>query len=348
MEKKKENKRTEIKEIGRIALLDKLFENTGFKNSDSPTIKEQQGEEYTISSRLFLEGIDFDLTYTPLKYLGYKIVVSAVGGLYAKNCNPKGLNFNIALSAKFSYQHLQSLWDGVIAAAKEHKIESISLDLTTSLTGLIISCNSSGYKKQTKKEKIKSGALLCVTGNLGAGYMGLHVLEREKVAFNASKEYKQPDLSKYKYIIERYLTPNIDSDTVSKFEETSIFPLDGRLITRGLGDAVKQIAKESGMGAKIFIEKIPIASQTREMCEELGIDIITAVVNGGEDYRLLYVLPLENHDKIIKELKDLEIIGHLYSLEKDESAKDINQSGEDNCFLITPEGNQITITAQGW
>lgn len=354
----KENKaakipqRTEIKELGRIAALDRLFENSPYKNGDVQFLGGKKSVEkeadngdfyYMTANRMMMEGIDFDLTYTPIKYLGYKMAVYAMGPLYAHNYAPCVLSFTVGLSAKFSYENVDWLWAGIQAAAKEHNISNVTIDLNSSMTGLIISCTSVG--RQEKKivdswPKTEKNSLLCVTGNLGAAYMGLHVLEREKVAFGKvppekMKDYKQPDLSKYKYLLSQYLTPEIDNRCIDNFKEAGFFPSTGYFISKGLGDAVKQICKSSGLGAKIYLDKIPIAPESRAMADEIGIDIITSVINGGDDYRMLYVVPLEKHEALHKEMPSLDVIGHLCP-------------ADGGATLVTPDGRSLEIKAQGW
>lgn len=170
--------------------------------------------------------------------------------------------------------------------------------------------------------------------------MGLHVLEREKVAFGKvppekMKDYKQPDLSKYKYLLSQYLTPEIDNRCIDNFKEAGFFPSTGYFISKGLGDAVKQICKSSGLGAKIYLDKIPIAPESRAMANEIGIDIITSVINGGDDYRMLYVVPLEKHEALHKEMPSLDVIGHLCP-------------ADGGATLVTPDGRSLEIKAQGW
>lgn len=332
MADKADKKRTEIKEVGRVKMLTSLFDGTGFKNSDI-----QEVGNVGVVNKTLLEGVDFDLTYTPVKYLGYRAVVNAIGELYAHLYKPTSLSFTISVSSKFSYEHIRTLWEGVLSAAKVYEIQNLSLDITSSLTGLTMSMSASGERGKEIKEKIKSpknGDLLCVTGDLGAAYMGLHVLMREKVAFNASKEYKQPDLSAYKYLLSRYLAPEVDSDCLSCFESAGVYPSDGKFIMRGLGDAVKTLCSRHGLGARIYIDKIPIASQTSSMAKEIDIDIITAVVNGGDDNRLLFVVPLEEHEKVAEKYRGLEVIGHF--------------TKEPETLLVTPEGNTVAMIAQGW
>ena len=324
--------RTEINEIGKMATLNSLFEGTDFKNLDIVEVGES-----AVVNKMLLEGVDFDLTYTPIRYLGYRAVVNSIGELYAHFYKPSSLSFTIAVSAKFSYEHLKTLWSGVLAAARVYGIENLSLDITSSLTGLTIGVSASGERKKEVQKELKMpkvGDLICVTGDLGAAYMGLHVLMREKVAFNASKEYKQPDLSAYKYLLSKYLAPEVDSECLEKFANAAVYPSDGRFILRGLGDAIKSLCSKYNFGAKVYIDKIPIASQASAMAKEIGIDILTAVVNGGDDNRLMFVVPLEESEKLKKGYPHLEIIGHF--------------TKEKETLLITPEGTEIEIKAQGW
>lgn len=355
--------RTEFSELGRVAAIERLFETTGFKNGEVQEFSsaaEENGDAYSYltTDRMMLEGIDFDMTYTPIKYLGYKTAVNAMGPLYARCYKPYKMSFTIAVSGKFSYEHVDWLWTGIRAAAKEHGVENITLDLRSSLTGLIIGSTAVGRQLRSVTEsfpKVGKNSLICVTGNMGAAYMGLHVLEREKVAFGAQSRpgtpsenggkastggYIQPDLNRYKYILSRYLTPEIDADGIAKFASAGFYPCTGYFMTRGLGDAVKQLAKDTGFGAKIFINKIPIASETRQMAEEIDIDVITAVMNGGDDYRMLYVIPIEKHEAFIKEFKEADVIGHL--------CESGTENPADSCVLVTPEGNSIAVKAQGW
>ncbi len=339
-EKKGKPTRTEISQIGRVAMLNYLFKETGFQNSDFQKIggnANSPAGSVGVVNKVLLEGVDFDLTYTPIKYLGYRAVVNSIGELYAHLYTPCSLSFTIAVSSKFSFEHIRSLWEGVLKSADVYEIKNLSLDITSSLTGLTISVSASGVRDKELEEKIKapkSGDLLCVTGDLGAAYMGLHVLMREKVAFNASKEYKQPDLSSYKYLLSRYLAPEADSESIVKFSAAKIYPSEGKFITRGLGDAVKTLCARYGLGARVYIDKIPIASQTSAMAKEIDIDIVTAVINGGDDNRLLFVVPLEEHEKLTKTYRELEVIGHF--------------TKDPETLLVTPEGNTVSITAQGW
>jgi len=333
MEKKKETTRTEINELGRIKALDRLFEGSGFKNSKTTMLPDQKdGCNYITTNKMMLEGVDFDLTYTPVKYLGYKSALLAMGHIYASCAKPYSLDFTVGVSSKFSYEHVDWLWAGIRAAAKTHGVENLTLDLVPSMSGLMISCSAAGRQDLSVAEKIPSlspNSLICINGNLGSACMGFYVLEREKAAFTGS----QPKLDKYKYPLSQYLTPEIDPAILDTFAESGIFPATGYFLTRGLGDAVMQMAKDNGCGANIFLDKIPVAPEARMVAEEINMDISTAIINGGDDYRLMYVFPLEYHDKIRKEFPFLEIIGH---------------TTKEGCHLVSPDGNHLQIQAQGW
>ncbi len=334
-------KRTQIAEIGKRELLRRLFEGTGFTNK--PLFAGDSSKQTVSINRLMMEGVDFDLVYTPLKHLGYKSALNALGPLYARCYQPKALSFTLALSARFAAEDIVELWTGIVAAAKEHYIENLSLELKASMTGLAIGITAQGEQdpKTIESAPKPSGTdLICITGNIGAAYMGLHVLEREKVAFNkipASEmaSYKQPDLSRYKYILSQYLSPEINPKIVEQFKEASIIPAAGYFITDGLAATVKELCQEHGTGAKIYLEKIPIASQTMEMAKEINMDTVTAALNGGDDYKFLFVIPLSEHEKFHKEFPNVDIIGHLCKPEA-------------GALLVTPEGAEIPIQAQGF
>ena len=345
-------KRTQISEIGKVALLKRLFEGTPYNNSTSQMfagrIPDKAGRTKDVNNFLtvqktMLEGIDFDLTYTPLKHLGYKAALLALGGIYAKCYNPSGLSFSLGLSARFCVEDVAEFWGGVVGACKEHNIQQLSLDLGASMTGLniaITACGVQSVKVAATVPAVDNTCLLCLTGNVGAAYMGLHVLEREKIAFNRipaerAAEYVQPDLSKYKYILSQYLSPEINPKTTEQFKEAKLFPACGYFITNGLAAAVKQLCEEHNVGAKIYLGKIPIASQTFAMAEELNMDAITAALNGGDDYKFLFAVPVQEHERFHKEFPNVDIIGHLCKPEA-------------GAMLITPEGAEITLRAQGY
>lgn len=342
-------KRSQISEVGKNALIKRLFAETEYKNSSTiqftSRIPDKAGRtkdtnNCVMCQKTMLEGIDFDLTYTPLKHLGYKTSLLALGNIYAKCHTPKGLSFNLGLSARFCVEDVEAFWSGVLAACKEHKIEQLSLDLGASMTGFNIAVTAIGVQSNKTMEsfpKVDTTSLLCLTGNVGAAYMGLHVLEREKIAFNKipaerAAEYVQPDLSKYKYLLSQYLSPEVNPKTTEQFKEAKLFPSCGYFITNGLAAAVKEMCDEHNVGAKIYLGKIPIASQTFAMADELNMDAITAALNGGDDYKFLFAVPVNEHERFHKEFPNVDIIGHLCKPEAGAS-------------LITPEGVEIALRA---
>jgi len=271
-----------------------------------------------------------------LKHLGYKAAVSIIGQLYAAFRNPISLQVIVGISNRFSFEDIRDLWEGLTAAAKEHSVKHIGLDLVPSASGLVISLSAAGVQKKSIIEKIepsKNMDLIAVSGNLGAAYMGFHVLEREKVAFNGSE--KQPDLSKYKYVVGQYLSPEIKTGLIERLIDAGISPKWGYFITHGLAAAVKTLVNDTGFGAKIYVDKLPISSKTFEMAEELGIDAITAAMNGGDDYRLLFTIPMACHETFRREFQEFDIIGHLARPEVGAS-------------LVTPDGAELEIKAQGF
>ncbi len=335
----KDGKRTQISEIGKYELLRRLFEGTGYENSELRKIS-SPGTAVMTNSQLMLEGVDFDLVYTPLKHLGYKSALLAMGPLYANCCNPHTLSYIIGLSARFAAEDIVEFWTGVVAAAKEHGIKNLSLQLKASMTGLSVAISAQGVQKNKILDSVPKpdkNALLCITGNIGAAYMGLHVLEREKIMFNRltkeeASKYVQPDLSKYKYILSQYLSPEINPKTTAQFVEAKMLPAAGYFITNGLASTVKQLCSELDCGAKIYLEKIPIASQTMDMAKEINMDAVTAALNGGDDYKFLFVIPMAEFEKFHKEFPNVDIIGHLCAKEA-------------GAALVTPEGGMIEIKA---
>lgn len=320
-----------------------LYEDSGYGNNNSTLqILPTENESLKVSHKTLLEGISFDLTYNPLMHLGYKAVLSSLGNLYASLHKPVALSVNIGLSGRFFYEDVEKIWQGVVAASRKHGIESLILDLDSSLTGLSISVASVGKQVLTafnQQKEPKEHDLICLSGDIGAAYMGLLILEREKVAFNRdnsiSEKMKQPDLSQYKYILESYLSPYINPDLIEQFLSEEIIPGKGYFIRNGLASAIKELSSESGLGARIYLERVPIASKTIEAGEEFGIDAVTAAMNGGDDFKFLFTIPIEKHEKFGREFQNWDIIGHLTK----PGASDV---------LVTPDGTEVGIKAQGW
>ena len=318
--------RTEIAAIGKQTALERLFEDSGYKNENTSAS----------AHKILLEGCDFDLVYTPLKHLGYKAVLCILGELYAALRQPDSLSVILGLSKRFSYEDVAALWEGVLAACREHGVKHLSLDLVPSVNGLCISLAAGGSQKQEVLDKIpeaRNRDLICLSGHVGAAYMGLHVLEREKVAFTGTGA--QPDLSQYKAVLASYLSPEIKPDMLARFLEADVLPSRGYFLTHGLGEAVIRLTRDTGLGAKVYLERIPISSQTFAMAEEIDMDVVTAAMNGGDDYKFLFVIPISQHETFRKEFHDFEVIGHL-------AQPDVGP------VLVTPEGAEIPIHAQGY
>ena len=334
LEKCKMDKRTEIAAIGKRNMIEKLLTLSGMEASS--TVIEGKGGQCSCSHVILLEGVDFDLVYTPLRHLGYKAVLYVLGDLYASLRTPEALSVNLGLSKRFCYEDVEALWQGMVAACGEHGVKRISLDLNPSVNGLCISLSALGTQKKCIIDKVPSPAnmdLICLTGHVGAAYMGLHILEREKVAFTSTNA--QPELEKYKAVLGSYLSPEIKKNTVSRFIEAGCIPSKGFFVSKGLGAAVLQLVKETGFGAKLYLDKIPISSQTFAVAEELNIDPITAAMNGGDDYKFIFTVPIEKHEVIRHDFQDYDIIGH--------TAKP-----EVGAVMVTPEGAELEIKAQGF
>lgn len=326
--------RTEISSIGKQKTLETLFEKTDFQNEKLISITEKG--KCSTTHKIMLEGVDFDLVYTPLKHLGYKAVLKVLGDLYASLCSPVALSANLGISKKFCFEDIEQLWSGMLVACKEHSIKHLALDLNPSVNGLCISLSACGVRKKEvleKRAEPKSMDLICLSGHLGAAYMGMHVLEREKVSFIGND--KQPDLSRYKAVLSSYLNPEIKPDIIKRLTDAEIYPSYGYFLTNGLGAAIIQLTRDSGFGAKVYVEKIPISSQTFAMAEEINVDPVTAAMNGGDDYKFIFTIPIEKHDVIRRDFQDWDIIGHL-------------AKPEVGAALVTPEGAELSIKAQGY
>ena len=326
-------------DLGRIEAISKLYEGTPYKPFQSSTF-ETSGKSYvTTHARTYIEGIDFDLTYFPLKHLGYKCVVGVTGELYAEMSHPRTMDIRLGISSKLDFKHIKEVWEGVVSAAKEHGYKQVGLDLVPSPNGLFVSVSASGETSllmAKRRTTAKSMDLICVSDNLGAAFMGFQVLEREKRAFEKSGDAKaQPKLDEYKNLIGAYLKPQISSQTVKLLEDAEIMPSYGYLVTKGLADAVKRLVRDSGLGAKIYVDKLPFAGKTFELGKELNIDPISAALNGGEDYRLLFTIPIGKHDKFRHDFQTFDIIGHL-------------AKPEVGACVVTPDGVELPIKAQGW
>ena len=326
-------------DLGRVEAIAKLYEGTPYKPFESGWFETSGKSFVTSQSRTFLEGIDFDLVYFPLKHLGYKCVTAVTGELYVEFSHPRTLDIRLGISSKLDFKHIKEIWEGAVTAAKEHGYSKVSLDLLPSPNGLAISVSATGETSllmAKRRPSAKSMDLICVSDNLGAAYMGFQVLEREKRNFEKSGDAKsQPKLEDYKHLVGAYLKPKVNAQTVSLMEEAEIIPSYGYFVTRGLADAVKRLVRDSGLGAKIYVDKLPFAGKTFELGKELGIDPISAALNGGEDCRMLFTIPIGKHEKFRHDFQTYDIIGHL-------------AKPEVGAVIVTPDGVELPMKAQGW
>lgn len=339
-----ENKRpTPLSELGEFALIDtltqsvKLKQATSLKGVGDDCAVIDTGEDCLVmTTDMLAEGIHFDLIYTPLKHLGYKAVVVNLSDVYAMNASPTQITVSIAVSSKFSVEALEELYSGIYLACEKYGVDLVGGDTVSSLTGLVISITAIG---RAKKEDIryrnaaKENDLICVSGDLGAAYLGLQLLEREKALYEENKEI-QPDLASYDYVLGRQLKPEARNEIIRLLKEKDI-KINAMIdISDGLSSEILHICKQSEVGCKIYLEKIPIDTTTIMISEEFKLEPTIAALHGGEDYELLFTVPLSEYDKV-KDLREISIIGNITS--KDEKT-----------FMINQTGQLIPLAAQGW
>ena len=337
------NKRTEISTLGEFGLIEHLTsgitpankETVAGVGDDAAILAFDSNEEVLVSTDLLMEGINFDLTYFPLSHLGYKAAMANFSDIYAMNGTPKQITVSVALSKKFCIEDLEDFYEGLKLACSRHNVDIVGGDTSASVTGLAISITVIGSAPKgtsVRRNGAKETDLICVTGNLGAAYMGLQLLEREKIA-TAGKDI-QPDFAGKEYILERQLKPEARKDIIEKLREENIKPTSMIDISDGLSSELMHICKQSGTGCRIYEERIPIDYQTAIMAEEFNMNVITCALNGGEDYELLFTVPIADHEKV-SAMKDVKVIGHIVS---------------DNMglALITRDGVEMELKAQGW
>lgn len=340
---KKKQALSSIAELGEFGLIEHLTKDIRIKNNstlkgigDDAAVLETGGKVLVVTSDLLLEGIHFNLIYSPLKHLGYKAVVVNLSDVYAMNAHPKQIIVSIGISGKFSLESIEALYDGIKLACENYSVDLVGGDTSSSVTGLILSITAIG-EVDKKRLACRNGAhvndLICVTGNLGAAYLGLQLLEREKRLFEEDPALK-PDLTGYEYVLERQLKPEAGRSTIEWFLENDLIPTSMIDLSDGLSSDLLHICKQSGVGCRIFQDKIPVHSSAAALADEFMIDPMIAVMNGGEDYELLFTFPPDQHDRVAAN-PDIHIIGHITGAE-----------GGKN--LVTREGNEIELTAQGW
>ena len=323
-------------DIGKVEAIDQLYRLSAYSPVSGLTYTSAKGGKVTTAARLYLEGIDFNLVYFPLKHLGYKCVVGVVGELYATLSHPKLLNVVLGISAKLDFPQVKDLWMGITVAAKEHGFEAVNLDLQPSNNGLFVSLAATGEcSLLTDKRRMAASSkdLICVSGALGAAYLGLQVLERGARSFE--KDGIQPDMREYRMLVGDYLRPELDASVVSKLEDVEIYPSYGYFVSHGLSDALKRLSRDSGLGVKVYADKIPFEGNSFALGRELDMDPVSAAMNGGDDDRLLFVIPILHLEKFRRDFQTFDIIGHL-------------ARPEVGTVLVTPEGVEFPVKAQGW
>ena len=339
-----EQQRTEIATLGEFGLIRRLTDDIKLVNEstcygvgdDCAVLSYPAGHKVLVTTDMLMEGVHFDLTYVPLKHLGYKAAMVNLSDIYAMNGTPRQLTVSLALSKRFCIEDIEDLYAGIRLACEQHGVDIIGGDTTSSLTGLAISITCIG---EARKEDIvyRNGAketnLICVTGDLGAAYMGLQLLEREKAVFKGEKE-SQPDFAGKEYLLERQLKPEARRDIIRKLAEAGVKPTAMMDISDGLSSELMHICTQSKVGCRIYEEHLPIDYQTAVMAEELNMNVTTCALNGGEDYELLFTIPIADHEKISK-MEGVKLIGHITKEEL-------------GCALITRDGQEFELKAQGW
>lgn len=337
------NKRTEISTLGEFGLIRRLTDKIELKNDstikgvgDDAAVLDYKEKQILVTTDLLLEGIHFDLTYVPMKHLGYKSAVVNFSDIYAMNGKPKQITVSLGISKRFSVEDLEDFYSGLNLACEVYGVDLVGGDTSSSLTGFCVSitCIGEGEKgKVVYRNGAKATDIICVSGDLGAAFMGLQLLEREKKVFNGEQDFT-PDFAGKEYLLERQLKPEARKDIIKMLEEMSIVPTSMMDISDGLSSELLHISKDSRVGCRIYEERIPIDFQTASMAEQFNMNLITAALNGGEDYELLFTVPLTAHDRV-SEMKGIKVIGHITNPELGN-------------YLVGRDGGEVELKAQGW
>lgn len=334
---------TEISQLGEFGLIDRLTKDFPLRNpeskkgvGDDAAILNFGSKDVLVTTDLLLEGIHFDLRYVPLKHLGYKSAIVNFSDIYAMNGTPKQITVSLGVSSRFTVEHMDELYSGIRLACETYGVDLVGGDTSASATGLVISITCIGTAEEgdaVGRDGAKPTDLICVSGDLGAAFMGLQLLERENRISAGQKDF-QPDFSGKEYILERQLKPEARKDIIESLRKEGIKPTSMMDVSDGLSSELLHICKDSGTGCRVFEDKIPIDYQTALMAEEFNMNLVTAAMNGGEDYELLFTVPLTDHEKIEK-VKDVRMIGYITKPEL-------------GCALVARDGVEIPIKAQGW
>jgi len=333
----------EISSLGEFGLISHLTRDLVVKNNstckgvgDDAAVLDFQGKRVVVSTDLLAEGVHFNLVYTPLKHLGYKAAVVNFSDIYAMNAHPRQLLVSMAISRRFTISMVESLYSGIRLACDQYGVDLIGGDTTSSFTGLTISCTAIG-EAPADELVYRGGAdkldLICVTGDLGGAYMGLQLLERERRLFESDRNI-QPVLEGYDYVLERQLKPEARRDIIELFRELGIQPTSMIDISDGLSSELIHLCQQSGKGCKIYSDKIPVHAETQRVASEFSLEPLIAALNGGEDYELLFTLPVDRFDTVGKR-REITIIGHM------------TDAGE-GMKMIGSHGEEILLEAQGW
>lgn len=334
----------EISELGEFGLIDHLTE--GLKAVSDSTVKGvgddcailhyPEDKDVLVTTDLLLENVHFDLTYVPLKHLGYKAAVVNFSDIYAMNGSPRQITVSLGISRRFAVEHIEDLYDGIRHACEVYGVDIVGGDTSASHQGLVISITCIGDVAKgmaVGRDGARDTDLICVSGDLGAAYMGLQLLEREKAVSVGQKDFV-PDFAGKEYLVERQLKPEARRDIVHALAKAGVRPTSMMDVSDGLSSELLHICKASGVGCRVYEDRIPIDYQTAVMAEELNMNLVTAALNGGEDYELLFTVPLTDHDKVSK-MEGVKVIGYVTKPELGSA-------------LITRDGGEITLRAQGW
>lgn len=334
---------TEISSLGEFGLIGRLTDDIKLKNTsslkgvgDDAAMLSYPETKVLVTTDLLLENVHFDLTYVPLKHLGYKSAIVNFSDIYAMNGTPRQITVSLGISKRFTVEHIEQLYEGIRLACEIYGVDLIGGDTSASNQGLVISITCIGDAPEDKvvyRNGAKDTDLICVSGDLGAAYMGLQLLEREKIASAGQKDFV-PEFGGKEYIIERQLKPEARKDIIAELANAGIKPTAMMDISDGLSSELLHICKQSDSGCRIYEDRIPIDYQTAMMAEELNMNLVTAALNGGEDYELLFTVPLTDHEKVEK-LPGVRVIGYITKADL-------------GCAMITRDGNEIQLRAQGW
>ena len=337
-------KETEISTLGEFGLIDRITESFKLNNEssivgvgDDAAVLDYKNKKTLVTTDLLLEGIHFDLRYVALKHLGYKAAVVNFSDIYAMNGRPKQITVSLGISKRFTIEHIEQIYEGIKVACEHYGVDLVGGDTSASVTGLIISITCIGEGEDGKivyRNGAKDTDLICVSGDLGAAYMGLQLLERELKVSRDVGEGFEPAFQGKEYLLERQLKPEARRDVIEELAEMGVTPTAMMDVSDGLSSELMHICKHSGTGCRIYEDRIPIDYQTAIMAEEFNMNLVTAALNGGEDYELLFTVPLVDHEKVAA-MKSAKIIGRITKPEL-------------GCYMVTRDDNEIELQAQGW